>query len=200
MRIIVVGGTGTIGKEVADALKKKHEVVTVGRTHGDHHVDIASKDSIRRMFDKLGPFDALVSTAGTAAGGAFPELTDDQFKLSLDNKLMGQVNLVRLGLDKVRDGGSFTLTSGVLAEEPSPKNSLYALVNGAINSFGRAAALDLPRKVRLNVVSPPWVTETLKALGMDLKGGMPAAKVALAFVSSVEGNDTGKVIDARKFA
>jgi NAD(P)-dependent dehydrogenase (short-subunit alcohol dehydrogenase family) len=200
VRIIIVGGTGTIGREVTDALRKKHEVVTVGHSHGDLQVDIASKDSIRRMFDKVGSFDALVSTAGVAASGGLSELTDEQFELGLDNKLMGQVNLVRLGLEKVRDGGSFTLTSGVLAEEPSPKNSLYAMVNGAINSFGRAAALDMPRKVRLNVVSPPWVTETLKALGMDLKGGMPAAKVALAFVSSVEGTNTGKVIDARRFA
>lgn len=198
MRVVVVGGTGTIGKAVVNALRERHEVVTVARTHGEHRVDIASQDSIRQLFEKLGSFDALVSATGSAAFAPFEQLTDAQFQLSLENKLMGQVNLVRLGLAHVRDGGSFTLTSGVLADEPIPATSAIALVNGGLNSFGRAAALDLSRKVRINVVSPPWVSETLKAMGRDPSGGMPADQVARAYVASVEGAMTGTVIDARK--
>ena len=200
MRIIVVGGTGTIGGAVVKALQGKHEVIAVGMSRGEHTVDITSKESIQKLFEKIGPFDALISAAGGAAMAPLDKLTDAQFQHSLNDKLMGQVNLVRAGLSKVRDNGSFTLTSGVLADEPSPGVSAISMVNGALESFGKAAALDLPRGVRINVVSPPWVSETLKAMGMDPKGGMPADKVAAAYLASVEGKDSGKVIDARKFA
>ncbi|MDB4947475.1 MAG: Aklaviketone reductase [Gemmatimonadetes bacterium] len=199
MRIVVVGATGTIGKAVVDALSGRHEVVRVGHTHGEHTVDIASAGSIRALFDAVGPFDALVSAAGNAAFAPLETLTDEQFAFSLGHKLMGQVNLVRLGLAHVRDGGSITLTSGVLAAEPMPGAAAISLVNAGLEGFGRAAALEAPRGVRVNVVSPPWVSETLQAMGMDPAGGMPAAKVAAAYVAAVEGGETGQVLDARKF-
>lgn len=107
---------------------------------------------------------------------------------------MGQVNLVRYGFDSVNDGGSFTLTSGTLANEPMVGGAAPSLVNGALNSFTRAAALEAPRKIRVNVVAPPWATETLIAYKMDLAGGMPAEEVARAYVASVEGKQTGQVI------
>jgi NAD(P)-dependent dehydrogenase (short-subunit alcohol dehydrogenase family) len=113
---------------------------------------------------------------------------------------MGQVNLVRFGMDSVADGGSFTLTSGVLAQEPMPGAAAISLVNAGLEGFARSAALDLPRKQRINVVSPPWVSETLQAMGQDPKGGLPAAVVAKAYLVTVEGKETGKVIDARRVA
>jgi NAD(P)-dependent dehydrogenase (short-subunit alcohol dehydrogenase family) len=107
---------------------------------------------------------------------------------------MGQVNLVRIGIDEVTDGGSFTLTSGILAQEPSPGSSAVSLVNAGVEAFARAAALELPRGLRINVVSPPWVSETLRAMGRDPSGGLPAAEVARSYVESVEGTRTGAVI------
>ena len=199
MRIIVIGATGTIGKAVVEALSGRHEVVRVGHHSGDHQVDLADKGSIERLFQAVGPFDALVSAAGQARFKPLTELSDDDFQLSLSNKLMGQVNLVRAGLAHVRDGGSFTLTSGVLAQHPMPGSGAISLVNAGLEGFTRAAALEAPRGIRVNVVSPPWVSETLEAMGQDGAGGEPAAQVALAYVESVEGKRTGEVLDARAF-
>lgn len=201
MRIVVVGATGTIGKEIVKALegRGRHEIVPVSHSRGEHRVDLASRDSIAALFAKLGSFDALVSAAGNAKFAPLAKLTDEDFAFSLGDKLMGQVNLVRLGAAAIRDGGSFTLTSGVLAGEPMPGGAAVSVVNAGVEAFVRAAALELPRGVRVNAVSPPWVTETMKALGMDPTGGLDAAKVAAAYVESVEGRATGTVIDARRF-
>ncbi|MBV9109393.1 MAG: SDR family oxidoreductase, partial [Gemmatimonadetes bacterium] len=127
------------------------------------------------------------------------QLTDEDLESSLHNKLMGQVNLVRRGLTTVADGGSFTLTSGVLAQSPMPGSGAISLLNAGLEGFARAAALEAPRGVRVNVVSPPWVSETLQAMGQDPSGGMPAAEVARAYVASVTGTMTGQVLDARSF-
>lgn len=199
MKVIVVGATGTIGLAVVQALEKRHEIVRVAHTRGEHRADISSRDSIEKLYDAIGPFDALVSAAGLAKFAPLEALTDADFQLSLRSKLMGQINLVRLGLAHVREGGSFTLTSGVLACEPMPGSSAISAVNAAVEAFARAAALEMPRSTRINAVSPPWVWETLSAMGRDPAAGMPAKKVAIAYVESVEGRHNGEVIDARRF-
>ena len=200
MRIIVIGATGTIGKAVVAALEGRHEVVQVGHRGGEYQVDIASKESVEQLFQTVGPFDALVSAAGMAKFGPLDGLSDADFQFSLSHKLMGQVNLVRCGLAHVRDNGSFTLTSGVLANEPTPGSAAISLVNAGIEGFARAADLEAGRGIRVNVVSPPWVSETLEAMGREGSGGLPAAKVARAYVESVEGRESGEVLDARAFA
>jgi NAD(P)-dependent dehydrogenase (short-subunit alcohol dehydrogenase family) len=200
MNILVIGGTGTIGSAVAEALQDRHSVTVAGHSSGTHQVDLASAASIRQLFERVGTVDAVVSCAGRAAFGPLADLTDDDFQRSLSNKLMGQVNLVRYGLPHVADGGSFTLTSGVLSQEPSPGSAAISLVNAGVEAFGRAAALELPRGVRINVVSPPWVAETLEAMGRDPSGGLPAATVARAYVDSVEGRRSGETLDARRYA
>ena len=196
MRILVVGATGTIGAAVVAALRSAHEVVGVSRSEGPARVDITRPQSIADMYEKIGQVDAVVSCAGGAAWKPLAELTDADFDMSLSYKLMGQVNLVRRGVRYVRDGGSFTLTSGILAQHPMPNSAAVSLVNAAIEGFGRAAALEAPRGIRVNVVSPEWVSETLAAMGQDPAKGVPAAEVAKAFVASVTGRDTGKVIPA----
>lgn len=200
MRVIVIGATGTIGRAVVTALAGRHEVVKVGHRGGDFQVDLADKESIGHLFQAAGPFDALVSAAGQARFGPLVELSDEDFRFSLSHKLMGQVNVFRLGLVHARDGGSFTLTSGVLATEPMPGSAAISTVNAGLEGFVRAAALEMPRGLRINVVSPPWVRETLEAMGRDGATGLPAAKVARAYVESVEGHRSGAVLDAREFA
>lgn len=199
MKVVIVGATGTIGRAVVQALSGRHEVIEVGKTRGAYQADITSKDSIQRLFQAVAPFDALVSTTGAGAFKGLTELTDEDFQHSLSNKLMGQVNLARLALPHLRDQGSITLTSGVLAQEPMKGSAAISLVNAGLEGFGRAAALEAPRGIRVNVVSPPWVNETLDAMGMKGVPGMPAVKVAAAYVESVEGKRTGEVLDARKF-
>lgn len=200
MRVVVVGASGTIGSAVVAALSARHDVVAVGNKQGAIRVDLASADSIQQMFQAVGTFDALVSTAGRAAFAGLDDLKDADFQLGLSNKLMGQVNLVRIGRQFANDRASFTLTSGVLSREPMKGSASISMVNAGLEGFARAAALELPRGMRINVVSPPWVTETLIARKMDPSIGLPAATVAKAYLASVEGTATGQTLDPRTFA
>ncbi|MDP3091651.1 MAG: short chain dehydrogenase [Nitrospira sp.] len=199
MRVVVVGATGTIGSAIVAALSARHEVVAVGNKRGAIRVDLASTESIERMFDAVGTFDALVCAAGRAAFASLDDLKDADFQLGLSNKLMGQVNLVRIGRKQMRDNGSFTLTSGVLSREPMKGSASISMVNAGLEGFARAAALELPRGIRINVVSPPWVTETLIARKMDPSIGLPAATVAQAYLAGVQGTATGQTLDPRTF-
>jgi len=194
MRIILIGGTGTIGSAVYQLLAEKHEVVCGTRSGEDLQVDMASPDSIRAMYERAGPFDALICAAGQARFAPLGELEEEDFEFTMTNKLMGQVNLLRLGSELINDGGSFTLTSGILAQKPMPGSAAVSLVNAGLEGFIRAAALELPRMIRANVVSPPWVRETLIKMGKDPEPGMPAGQVAQAYRQSVERNDSGQVI------
>ena len=200
MRILVIGATGTIGRAIVDALAARHEVIPASQRSTPLTVDLAQPDSIRALYRAVGPVDAVVCAAGQARFAPLVELSDDDFQFSLANKLMGQVNLVRFGFEAVRDGGSFTLTSGVLARAPMPGSAAISLVNAGLEGFVRAAALEAPRGVRVNVVSPPWVTETLQTLHMDPGLGQPAATVAQRYVQSVEGAQTGAVLELPRSA
>jgi NAD(P)-dependent dehydrogenase (short-subunit alcohol dehydrogenase family) len=200
MRIIVVGATGTIGKSVVKLLALEHDVVKVASRSGDYRLDMSKKESIENLFREVGSFDALICAAGVARFGALSELSDEDFELGLCGKLMGQVNLVRVGMQHINDNGSFTLTSGILSQQPMPGSASISMVNAGIEGFARAAALEMPRGIRINVVSPPWVKETLEALGMESSGGMPAERVAQAYRASIAGTRSGSVINARDFA
>ncbi len=196
MKVLVVGASGLIGSEFIKAIAGRHEVIAASHSRSAFKVDLQNPDSIKSLYRQVGKVDAVVSVAGNAAFGDLATLTDADFAFSMGNKLMGQVNLVRFGLDFVADGGSFTLTSGVLARKPMPKASAISLVNSGLEGFGRAAALDLPRGLRINVVAPGWITETLIALKMDPAPGVPVAKVAKTYVEVLEGKMTGRVVES----
>jgi NAD(P)-dependent dehydrogenase (short-subunit alcohol dehydrogenase family) len=195
MKIVVVGAPGTIGRQVVAALKDRHEIVQVGKSRGELQVDMADSASIRKLFERIGRFDALVVAAGKVHFGDFATVTEKEIRFGLDNKLMGQVNMVLIGRDHINDGGSFTLTSGILTHDPVPNGAGGSLVNGAIESFVRAAAIELPRGLRINVVSPGLLEESVAAIGDYFRGSepVPGAKVARAYVKSVEGRLTGQV-------
>lgn len=196
MRILLIGATGTIGAAVAEALGSRHEVIRASRSRSAHKVDLADTESIKRLYATTGPVDAVVSAAGQAAFRPLLALSDADFAFSLSNKLMGQINLVRLGLEVLADAGSFTVTTGILSRQPMPGGAAISLVNGGLEGFVRAAALELPRGIRINAVAPGWVRETLVALKMDPRPGVPAAEVAKVYVRSVEEHLTGQVLDA----
>jgi len=199
MKIIVIGATGTIGRAVVDLLAPHHDIVKVGYKSGDLQVDIASNNSIRKLFQSVGSFEAVVSAAGLATFGSLDELGDEDYMLGLSNKLMGQVNLVREGQKHINDNGSFTLTSGVLSQNPMPGSASISMVNAGLEGFVRAAALEVKRGIRVNVVSPIWVKETMEAMGMDASEGMSAVQTALAYKESVEGKRNGEVLNVRHF-
>jgi NAD(P)-dependent dehydrogenase (short-subunit alcohol dehydrogenase family) len=194
MRILVVGATGTIGRAVVAALSASNEVISASLRSTTVKVDIADPASIQQMYRSVGRLNAVVCAAGQAKFAPLAQLSDADFRFCLDNKLMGQVNLVRFGFEHVEDGGSFTLTTGILAQAPMLGSAAISLVNAGVEGFTRAAALEAPRKIRVNAVSPPWVAETLQALKMDTSQGLPATIVARAYVRSVTGTDTGSTL------
>lgn len=198
MRVILVGGTGTIGSEVARALEADHQVIPASR-HSELKVDITDPESVEAMYRTAGKFDAVVCTAGSARFGPLDDLDYEDFLFSFRNKLMGQINLVRIGRTYINDNGSFTLTSGVLAKQPMPGSSAVSMVNAGIEGFVRAAQLELERGIRVNVVSPVWVQETLLAMGHKSLEGMPAALVARAYLTSVTGTMKGEVLDVNDY-
>ncbi len=196
MKILVIGATGTLGSAITTALGSRHEVVGASRSQAPLAVDLADADSIRRLYEEVGTLDAVVSAAGQVVFRPLLELTDEDFALGLANKLMGQVNVVRAGLWVITDGGSFALTSGLLSRQPAPGGAAISMAGSALEGFVRAAALEMPRGVRINVVAPGWVSVTLAAIGQDAGAGMPAAEVAQRYVEAVEGEMNGQVIDA----
>lgn len=195
MKIVLIGASGTIGRAVHAELSQRHEVVSANSTSGDFRVDIADPASIRQLYARVGEFDAVVSTAGKVHFGPLEQFTAEQFDVGLRNKLMGQVSLVTLGLAHIRDGGSFTLTSGLLNEEPIRQGASASMVNGGLEGFVRSAAIELPRGLRINLVSPTVIEEALPAYGPFFRGvkGVPAAEAALGYARSVEGAQTGRV-------
>jgi NAD(P)-dependent dehydrogenase (short-subunit alcohol dehydrogenase family) len=195
MKIILIGATGTLGKAVDKALSARHEIVRVGRNRGDFHADIADPKSIEQLFHATGEFDAVVSTAGDVHFGPLTEFTQDQFEVGLRAKLMGQVNLVTLGLKHIRAGGSFTLTTGQINDDPIRFGASGAMVNGGLEGFVHSAAIELPRELRINIVSPTVTEESWSAFGPFFPGQkpIPAAEAALGYVKSVEGTQTGKI-------
>lgn len=196
MKVLVVGATGTIGREVVQRLCRRHDVLLGGRTMPGLAIDITSPASIGVFFEATGPLDAIVCAAGDARFGPMETMSADDYGIGLHSKLMGQVNLTRIGAQYVRDGGSITLTSGVTGRVPIVGTTSVSMVNAAIEGFVRAAALELPRGLRINAVSPQWTIETLRSFGMDTSRGVPAERVTLGYVESVEGTMSGTVIDA----
>lgn len=195
MKVLVIGATGTIGSAIVDALGSSHEVIRVSRKGGDITADIRDASSVREMYAKAGRVDAVLCAAGSGAWKPLDQLTDDDFATSLGYKLMGQVNVIRFGLPSVNDAGSIAVTSGVLSRSPMTGSAAISLVNAGLEGFVRAAALEAPREIRVNVVSPPWVSETLVEMGSDPSGGLPASAVAEAYLSAMNGTMRGQVIE-----
>jgi len=199
MKILLVGESGTIGKAVGQALAQNHTIISANHSGGDVQVDLGSPESIQAMFATVGPVDAVISAAGLANFGALNELTDADYELALQNKLMGQVNLVRFGQSSVNIGGSITLTSGILSRKPMLGSAAISMVNGALESYVKAVALEL-KSLRVNVVAPIFVKETMVMMGMSTEGGLSAADTAKAYVSAVTGEMNGETLDVPEFA
>lgn len=193
MKILLIGATGTVGSAIEQELGQRHDLVRAGRS-AEEQVDISDPASIRRLYGRLGKLDAVICAAGSVVFKPLEEITAEDFEVGLRDKLMGQVNLVLLGRETLADGGSFTLTTGVISEAPIVSGASAGLVNGALDAFVRGAAIELPRGLRVNTVSPTVLTEAMPSYGPYFRGfkPVPAAEVALAYARSVEGRQTGQ--------
>ena len=194
MKILLIGAHGTIGSAIDRELSPRHEIVRIGRKSGDFQVDISDSASIRQLFEQTGRFDALICAAGNVSFVPLMEMSEKDFALGLQDKLMGQVNLLLIGREFANDGASFTFTSGVINREPIRTGSSAALVNAALDGFVKAAAIELPRGLRVNSVSPTVLTEAMGKYAPYFRGfkSVAAADVALAYAKSVEGLHTGQ--------
>ena len=195
MKVLIVGATGIIGRAVMGELGQRHEIITAGRSSGDLRVDITHIESIRAMFEQAGRVDAVVAATGKVKFAPLEAMTAADYEVGLKDKLMGQVNLVLVGRDHVTNGGSFTLTTGVLDHDPIVQGSSASMVNGAVNAFVVAAAIEMAHGQRINAVSPGVIEEAMASYGPFFRGFLPvpAARAALAYAKSVEGAQTGQV-------
>lgn len=195
MKIVIIGASGTIGKAVNTELAQRHEIVEVGSRSGAHQADMSDIAQVRALFKRIGKVDAVVVTAGNLHFGPLAEFTPEQFQVGLNSKLMGQVNVALVAQEYLNDGGSITLTSGIVADQPIRFGTAASMTNSAVEGFVRGAAVELARGLRINVVSPTVLTESLDAYGAFFHGfeSAPASRVALAYSRSVEGVQTGQV-------
>lgn len=195
MKIIVIGASGTVGRAVAQELSQRHEVIHVGRTQGDYQVDITSQQSVESLFEKTGRVDAIVSATGNLFFGPLTTMTDGDFNQGLQDKLLGQIRLALTGQHYLNDGGSITLISGIVAHEPIAQGVNATTVNAGLEGFVRAAACELPRGIRINLISPTVLTESAAAYDGFFPGfaSVPAASVAQAYRRSVEGIQNGRI-------
>ena len=196
MRILIIGGQGTIGRPVTEYFQEGNDVITAARTSGEINIDITDSNSIRKGLESLKKIDAILCIAGEAKWGDFKDLTEDDFYIGLRSKLMGQVNLVRIGKDYLTPGGSITLSTGILADDPVVKTTSAALVNGAIHSFVKAVALEVENGIRVNVVALGMVEDAYDKYKDYFPGHnpVPMKKAVNAYVRSVNGKGNGEII------
>ena len=192
----MIGATGTIGSAVVKTLAG-HDVVGLHRK-STPAIDIENAATIEAAFEKIGKVDAVISCTGIGAFAPLDKLTDEDFEKSLRGKLMGQVNVIRHAIKYVSDNGSITVTSGSMAREPAPGGAAISMINAGLEGFAIGAALEAPRGIRINAVSPPWITETLVAYKMDASKGQPAEAAAKVYAGVVTGSQRGQIIDTRR--
>ncbi|WMX15879.1 short chain dehydrogenase [Aureispira sp. CCB-E] len=196
MKILIIGGNGTVGQSLAAHFATQDEVIIAGRTSGSIQVDIEDSNSIRAMFENIGKVDAIICVAGEAKWADFDSLSESDYYIGLRSKLMGQVNLVRLGKSYLNKQGSITLSTGILADDPVAQTASAAMVNGALHSFVKAAVLDLKEAIRVNVVSLGVVEAAYDKYKEYFPGHHPISttKVINAYVRSVKGRGNGEII------
>jgi NAD(P)-dependent dehydrogenase (short-subunit alcohol dehydrogenase family) len=196
MKILIIGGNGTIGKKVTERLSQKHEVLVAGRSAGEVTVDFSDSASIKSMFESIGQLDAIVAIAGDAKWDKFNNLSEDDFYIGIKSKLMGQVNVVRIGKDYLKENGSITLSTGILADDPVDMTTSAAMVNGGIHSFVRAVALELENGIRINAVSSDLVEDAYEKYKDYFPGNTPVPmhKIVDGYVKCIEGRITGRII------
>lgn len=194
---MIVGASGTLGRAIVEHLAHSHELIKVAKTQGDYQVDITSEESIKALFEKVGRVDGIISVTGNLHFSPISEMTGQGFNIGLNDKLLGQVNLALIGQNYLNEGGSITLTSGIVSQQPIKGGTNASTVNAALEGFVKSAAIELKNGQRINAISPSVVTESLDVYGPFFPGyeSVPAQRVAMAFQRSIEGGLTGQTFN-----
>ncbi len=191
MKAIVIGATGTIGRAVKNKLEHAGYEVTGVSRHSEPPVDIEDENSVTGLLNQAGKVDVIVCAAGNAAFGELANLSDNDFNLSLKNKLMGQVKLLQKGLSYLNPGGTILLTGGIFAYKPMPGSAAIAMVNAGLEGFVRAAALETDNNKKIIVVHPPLVAETAKLMGLDPTPFLTAHDVSETYLDAINKGKSG---------
>ncbi|MCT4638391.1 MAG: short chain dehydrogenase [Bacteroidales bacterium] len=191
-KLIVVGSTGVIGKEVVELMKSQYQVIEVNRSSGDYKLDMSDTKAVESMFKEIGGFDAIIATSGYGKWGSIDEHTIQDFHDGLNSKLMGQVNLVMIGRKYANEGATFVVSSGILAQYPVEGGLSLGVINAGLEAFVRGAALEM-KSMRVNAVSPSFARETMELMGMDSSTGVPAIEFAKLYKEAIESGKTGEI-------
>ena len=196
-RVLVLGATGLLGRNIVAKLAGKADVIGASLNNTKYPVDLSKPESLKALFKKVGKVDAIICTAGVANLVPWTQASDSDWQFGIDNKMMGQINTIRFGAEYVNDNGAIILTTGILAQHPFATSAIVSAVNAAVELAVKAASLEI-ENIRINAVSPGWVTETLEAMNMDPEPGMPAADIAQLYVNLAEQSVSGDIHVAAK--
>lgn len=191
-KLVLVGSTGVLGKEVKELLGPDYEIITVNRTSGDYQLNMSDVDAVEKMFKEIGGFDALISTSGYGKWGSIDEHSIQDFHDGLNSKLMGQVNLVMIGRKYANTGASFAVSTGILAQYPVEGGLSLGMINAGLEAFVRGAALEM-KDMTINAVSPSFAKETMELMGMDSSTGVPAIEFAKLYKQAIESGKSGEI-------
>jgi NAD(P)-dependent dehydrogenase (short-subunit alcohol dehydrogenase family) len=166
-RVVVIGGSSGIGLATARiAARQGALVVIVGRSRARldaalellpgtlaRVADVADESAVERLFADLGAVDHVVLTAGGRAGGRLAEADLAALREDMDIRFWGAVHVCKAAAGRLRADGSITLCSGAVSSKPAPGRSVVSAMVGAVESLGRALALELA-PIRVNTIVP----------------------------------------------
>lgn len=199
MKVLLIGGTGIIGSAIASLLKEEHEVITVGKANGDYQVDIMDSKAIENLFKEVGQVDGIITTFGGAVMGPYYEQGEEDVSNAINSKLKGQIDVIRLGVHSVKDNGFIISTSGNSGDIMMPNTSLITATNAAIEGYVKSTALEPLRGIRINVVSPSMVKESMELYNLNIPGGVSAADTAKIYKEVMESDQSGKVAKVSEY-
>jgi len=199
MKILVVGGTGIIGTAITSLLKEEHDVITVGRSNGDYQVDIGDRSSVKKLLEDVGQVDGIISTCGIAGFGPFQSQTDEDVEIAINTKLMGQMDLIRLGVHAVKENGFILVTTGAASYDYLPGASLITMANTGLEGYVRAINIEPHNGVRINAVSPSIVKETMELMDFEIPGAVSAADTASVYKMVMESDESGIVAKVHEY-
>jgi NAD(P)-dependent dehydrogenase (short-subunit alcohol dehydrogenase family) len=194
-KIVVVGATGRLGRVVVGGLSD-YEVVRAGRSGPDLKIDALDFESVSDVFASVGTFDGLISCIGGTPFKTFEELTMEDFALGLSKKCFSQLNLAKAAIPYLTENGSITLTSGIIGDEPILAGSCAAAANGALNTCVSTLAAEYAGKVRINIVSPSIIENSVEDYGMLFDGFEPTSKkrIVEAYRRTISAPISGRVL------